>query len=84
MPRALILTWLCAQLTVTAVLSSLSTVMLTPQPADAGCVEAPTTPVAARAEARRRVFAFMGVSFRLIRRGSAGWGHRDRGVLAGR
>ena len=48
MPRALTLTWLCAQLTVTEVLSSLSTVMLTPQPADAGCVEAPTTPVAAQ------------------------------------
>ena len=59
MPRALTLTWLCAQLTVTEVLSSLSTVMLTPQPADAGCVEAPTTPVAARAEARRMVLSFM-------------------------
>ena len=74
MPRALTLTWLCAQLTVTEVLSSLSTVMLTPQPADAGCVEAPTTPVAARAEATRRVLSFMGGVLCLIRRGSAGWG----------
>ena len=85
MPRALTLTWLCAQLTVTGVGSSLSTVMLTPQPADAGCVEAPTTPVAARAEATRMVLSFIGGVLLLDPPGIGGLGDTvTPRVLAGR
>ncbi len=55
----LILTLLRAQLTVTSLSRSLSTVMLTPQPAEADWLTAPITPVAARAEAATRVLIFM-------------------------